>query len=90
MRLVGSPGRRSAAGAKIRLFDRDTRRLLWYEQVAIWGRQSFHSYYAAAEAKRHFGLGDCCSRGVRVEFCPSGRTAEPEEVQGNSTVVARE
>ena len=58
VQLVGKPGNASATGAKIRLYEAGKPgRLLAYEQVAVWGRQSFHSYYAARQTERHFGLG---------------------------------
>ena len=74
VQLVGKPGNASATGAKIRLHEAGKPdRLLAYEQVAVWGRQSFHSYYAARQTERHFGLGPRRTVDVRVEFYPSGR-----------------
>jgi RNA polymerase sigma factor (sigma-70 family) len=91
VRLVGRPGNASATGAKIRLYERgEPGRLLAYEQVAVWGRQSFHSYYAARQTERHFGLGGCPVVNVSVEFYPSGRRVERTNVPADGTVVIAE
>ena len=94
VRLIGRRGNRAAAGAKIRLYEAgspgEPKRLLWYEQVAIWGRQSFHSYYAAAVTERHFGLGPRRAADLRVEFYPSGRRIDRAGVKCDTTVAIRE
>jgi hypothetical protein len=94
VRLIGGRGNRAAAGAKIRLYRPGTgaggRELIGYDQVCLWGRQSFHSYYAAAQTERHFGLGECEEVDVRVEFCPSGRRVELRGVRADRTVTIRE
>ena len=64
--------------------------MLAYEQVAVWGRQSFHSYYAARQTERHFGLGPCSAADVSVEFYPSGRRVERKNVPADGTVVIAE
>ena len=90
VRLIGKKGNRSAAGAKIRVYEAggldDPKRLLWFEQVAIWGRQSFHSYYAASATERHFGLGRREAADVRVEFHPSGKRADRRGVKSRTTI----
>jgi hypothetical protein len=58
--------------------------------VAVWGRQSFHSYYAASRTERHFGLGSCSTVDVQVEFYPSGRRVERKNVRAGRTVVIAE
>src|SRR5262249_21759291 len=91
VQLVGRPGNRSATGAKIRLYEAGRPgRLLAAEQVAVWGRQSFHSYYAARQTERHFGLGPCSAVDVSVEFYPSGRRLERRSVPANGTLVIME
>ncbi|HUT36928.1 MAG TPA: VCBS repeat-containing protein [Planctomycetota bacterium] len=94
VRPIGKKGNRSAAGAKIRVYEAggpgDPRKLLWFEQVAIWGRQSFHSYYAAAVAERHFGLGAREAADLAVEFYPSGKRVEAKAVKADSTTDVRE
>ena len=94
LRLTGRRGNRAAAGAKIRLYEAgglgDRERLLWYEQVAIWGRQSFHSYYAASATERHFGLGAREAVDLCVEFYPSGRRVERRRARSGATVEVRE
>jgi RNA polymerase sigma factor (sigma-70 family) len=91
VQLVGKPGNASATGAKIRLYQAgQPRRLLAYEQVAVWGRQSFHSYYAARRTERHFGLGQHSAVDVSVEFYPSGRCVQRRNVPANGTVVIAE
>jgi hypothetical protein len=91
VQLVGKPGNASATGAKIRLYQAGKpERLLAYEQVSIWGRQSFHSYYAARQTERHFGLGQCSVVDVSVEFYPSGRLVQRKNVPANRTVVIAE
>src|SRR4051812_29404856 len=57
VRVVGAAGNRCAAGAKIRVSESGTGKLLWYEQVVIAGRQSAPSYYSTRGTERHFGLG---------------------------------
>ena len=66
------------------------RKLCDYEQVAVWGRQSFHSYYSAARTERHFGLGKRQRVDVEVEFYPSGKKAVFKEVQADRTILVRE
>jgi len=94
VRLVGRKGNRSAAGAEIRVHSAapagKTGELLWCEQVCPWGRQSVHSYYAAARTERHFGLGRRARVDVTVEFRPSGRRVTRRGVQADRTVVLRE
>ncbi|MGB2824286.1 MAG: VCBS repeat-containing protein [Phycisphaerae bacterium] len=94
VRPIGRRGNRAASGARISIYEAgglgDRRRLLWYEQVAVWGRQSFHSYYTAAVTERHFGLGSREAVDVRVEFHPSGRRVERMSVSSGSTVEVRE
>lgn len=94
VRLVGARGNRSAAGTKIRIYEAgglgDPGRLLWYEQLAVWGRQSFHNYYAHTLTERHFGLGEQTAVDLAVEFYPSQKRKERRALEGNATVVIRE
>ncbi len=91
VRLVGREGNRAAAGAQIRITPAgDAGTLLWQEQVAIWGRQSFHSYYGAAQTERHFGLGDREAVDVSVTFHPSGKRIEKKGVRADATIVIQE
>lgn len=91
VQLVGRPGNASATGAKIRVYKTGLpERLLAYEQVTVWGRQSFHSYYAARQTERHFGLGEHTSVDVSVEYYPSGRRVERRSVSADQTVVIQE
>lgn len=90
IRLIGAPGNRSAAGAKIRVTDRSQpEKLLWFEQVTILDSQSAHSYYSLAPTERHFGLGGRSEVDVRVEFYPSGKNVK-REAKANSTVLISE
>mgnify|MGYP000055983686 CR=1 FL=1 len=90
VRLLGAKGNRCAAGAKIEVFEAGTRKRWGHEQVAIWGRQSFHSYYAASATERHFGLGTREAVEVAVEFYPSRRRVEQSRVKADSVVEIRE
>ncbi len=94
IRPIGAKGNRSAAGAKIWVYEAgglgDTKKLLWFEQVAIWGRQSFHSYYAATVTERHYGLGNREAADVVVEFCPSGKRVEQRGAKAGAAAEARE
>jgi hypothetical protein len=83
VRLVGREGNRAAAGAKVVVGGQT-------EQIAIWGRQSFHSYYAAAATERHFGLGDKESVDVAVTFHPSGKRVEKKGVKADAVIVIEE
>jgi hypothetical protein len=90
VRVVGAPGNRAAAGAVIRITAAgEPEKLLWTEPVAIWGRQSFHSSYAAAATERHFGLGDRDRADVAVTF-PSGRRVERKDVKADATILIEE
>ena len=90
VRLAGRAGNMAAAAAKIRIYEagglNNPSKLLRYEQVGIWGRQCFHSYYAASRTERHFGLGDRQAVDVSVEFHPSHRTAERKGVKADEAV----
>ncbi|HEV7402391.1 MAG TPA: CRTAC1 family protein [Chthoniobacteraceae bacterium] len=90
VRAIGAPGNRCAAGAKIRVLEPGTGKLLWFEQVVIAGRQSAHSYYATPETERHFGLGARTSVDVAVEFYPSGKVVKKGAVATNGTVEVEE
>lgn len=88
--LVGTKGNQAAAGSIIRILDPNTGKLLWHEQVAIWGRQSFHSYYFTTHTQRHFGLGNRQSVDTEVIFYPSGKRVENEGVAADKTVTVSE
>ena len=90
VRLVGAPGNRCAAGAKIRVLEPGTGKLLWYEQVVIAGRQSAHSYYATSATERHFGLGERRKVDLAVEFYPSGKVVKMGAVEGDRAVEVGE
>jgi hypothetical protein len=91
VRPVGAKGNACAAGAKIRIYaPGEPGRLLWYEQVCIWGRQSFHSYYTATQTERHFGLGERDAVNISVEFYPSGKRVERRGIKADTTVEVRE
>jgi hypothetical protein len=87
VRLVGREGNRSAAGARIQI---QGEKPLWNEQIALWGRQSFHSYYAASATERHYGLGDRESVDVSVVFHPSGKRVDKKGVKADAVVVIEE
>ncbi len=90
VRPIGRPGNRGAGGAKIRIFARGGKRLLWYEQVAIYNSQAAASYYGLALTERHFGLGDRLVVDISVEFYPSGRTVWRRMARANGVVVVQE
>ena len=90
VRPIGAGGNRCAAGAKIRVNEPGTGKLLWYEQVVIAGRQTAHSYYSYGTTERHFGLGDLATVDVRVEFYPSGKTVTQGGVKADQTVEIHE
>jgi RNA polymerase sigma factor (sigma-70 family) len=91
VQLIGKPGNASATGAKIRLYEAgNPGKLVAYEQVAVWGRQSFHSYYAARHTERHFGLAARAVVDVSVEFYPSGRRVERKNVPADGIVLIAE
>lgn len=87
VRPVGVKGNRGAAGAKIRVTEPGSGKLLWSEQVTIYDSQASTNSYGAAETERHYGLGDRKEADVTVEFYPSGKTARQEKVPSRS--VAR-
>ena len=84
------PGNRAAAGAKIRVFEPGTKKLLAYEQVAIYDSQAANSYYSYAITERHYGLGKRDTVDVSVEFYPSGKTVDQKGVKANTTVDVKE
>ena len=90
VRLVGKSGNRGAAGAKIRLTERDSpHQLVAFEQVMILDSQSAHSYYSLAPTERHFGLARRQAIDVSVEFYPSGKRVE-RQAAANSIVTVSE
>jgi RNA polymerase sigma factor (sigma-70 family) len=90
VRPIGLAGNKGAAGAKIRLLEPGTNKLLWYEQVAIWDSQASQSYYSFAETERHFGLGKRDKVDVEVEFYPSGKKVVVKDAPANRTVRINE
>ena len=90
IRPIGSRGNRGAAGAKIRIYTHDERRLLWYEQVTIYDSQAATSYYGLPVTERHFGLGNRKMVDVSVEFYPSHRVVWKRGVNANRTVEVSE
>jgi hypothetical protein len=90
VRPIGATGNRAAAGAKIRVHDSASGKLLAYEQVVIAARQTAHSYYTLGETERHFGLGESLLTDVSVEFYPSGKSVRLKGVKPNQVVSMRE
>ncbi len=90
VRPAGLPGNRAAAGAKIRLYEPGSGKLLWYEEVAVFDRQESHSYYARPQTERHFGLGGRETVDVRVDFYPSGKAVWNRTARANQSVLLRE
>lgn len=94
IQLAGVKGNAAAISAKIRLYPAgtagDAKKLCGYEQVAVWGRQSFHSYYSAARTERHFGLGKLDKVDVEVEFYPSGKKVTLKDEKADRVVLVRE
>ena len=90
VRPIGAVGNRGAAGAKIRITEPGSGKLLWFEQVQILDSQSAHSYYSLAQTERHFGLGQRSEVDVSVEFYPSRKSVTEKSVKPNSTLVIEE
>ncbi len=90
IRLIGLPGNRGAAGAKIRIYTHDESRLLWYEQVTIYDSQAAASYYSLPITERHFGLDKWKIVNISIEFYPSQRLIWRRGVPANSVVVIAE
>lgn len=90
VRPIGPAGNRGAAGAKIRVYQPGTQRLIWYEQVAIYDSQAAASYYGLARTERHFGLGSRTSVDLSVEFYPTGSVVHRRGVRAGQTITVRE
>jgi hypothetical protein len=90
VRPIGTSGNRGAAGAKIRVMEAGSAKLLWFEQVQILDSQMAHSYYSLSQTERHFGLGAQRSADVSVEFYPSGKRVEKKAAKANSTITLTE
>jgi hypothetical protein len=90
VRPMSTAGNRGAAGAKIRVMENSSGKLLWFEQVQILDSQIAHSYYSLARTERHFGLGARDMVDVSVEFYPSGKRVEKKAVKANSTIELNE
>lgn len=86
VRPIGAKGNRGAAGAKIRVTEPGSGKLLWYEQVTTYDSQVSTNCYGAAETERHYGLGDRKEADVSVEFYPSGKTVRKDRVPAGSVV----
>jgi hypothetical protein len=90
IRPIGAAGNRGAAGAKIRITEPGSNKLLWFEQVQILDSQSAHSYYVFAQTERHFGLGVRETVDVSVEFYPSGKRVEKKAMKSRSILTVAE
>jgi hypothetical protein len=90
VRLVGRPGNRGAAGAKIHLYAAGTQQLIGNESVAIYCFQAASSYYGQATTERHFGLGGRTNVDVEVEFYPSGRIVRRAATAANGRIYVYE
>lgn len=90
VRPIGAAGDRAAAGAKIRLLEPGSGKLLWYEQVIIAGRQTAHTSYAYGPTERHVGLGDRETVDVSVEFYPSGKVVTRPALKADQVVEVGE
>lgn len=94
VRPIGPAGNKAAAGAKIRVYEAgglaNARKLVGYEQVAVWARQICHSYYSYAQTERHFGLGSRSAVDVSIEFYPSRKKVELKTVAADKTVIVEE
>jgi hypothetical protein len=91
VQLIGAPGNRGAAGAKVRIFEAGKpSSLLWFEQVQILDSQMAHSYYSVARTERHFGLGTRTNVDISVEFYPSGERVEKKAIKANSMLIVAE
>jgi hypothetical protein len=90
VRPVGLAGNRGAAGAKIRIREPGSGRLLRYEQVTIHDSQAAASCYSFARTERHFGLGDRTAVDVAVEFYPAGTTVLRRGVRADQTITIEE
>jgi len=90
VRPIGVAGNRGAAGAKIRITEAGSDKLLWFEQVQILDSQSAHSYYSLAQTERHFGLGSRTEVDVMVEFYPSGRQVKKKAVKPSGVATFTE
>jgi hypothetical protein len=86
VRPVGAKGNRGAAGAKLRITEPGSGKLLWSEQVTIYDSQVSTNYYGAAEIERHYGLGDRKEVDITVEFYPSGKAVRQEKVPARTVV----
>ena len=67
-----------------------TKDLLWYEEVAIFGRQEAQSYSAYKETERRFGLGHRERVDVGVEFYPSHEIVEQKGSRADQSVLIRQ
>ena len=90
IRPVGLAGNRGAAGARIRLREPESGRLLAYEQAIICDSQAAASCFSFARTERHFGLGDRTAVDVSVEFYPSGATVHRRGVRADQTITIAE
>jgi hypothetical protein len=86
VRPIGLAGNKGATGAKIRVYEAGTTKLLWYDEVIIRSKQVQQNYYSFAETERHFGLGSRTSVDVVVHFYPSNKEVKQSGVAANNTV----
>jgi MYXO-CTERM domain-containing protein len=90
IRPVGLSGNKPAANAKIRIYEPNTDRLIWFEEVLIYSKQAQQNYYAFDALERHYGLGDRTTVDVTVTFYPSGTVVRKNGVPANTTFVIGE
>jgi MYXO-CTERM domain-containing protein len=86
VRPIGLPGNHAATGAKIRVYEASSTKLLWYEEIQIHAKQVEQNYYNFSDTERHFGLGSRSSVDVAVQFYPSNKVVKQSGVAANSTV----
>ncbi|HEY3500372.1 MAG TPA: VCBS repeat-containing protein, partial [Polyangiaceae bacterium] len=86
VRPVGAPGNLSGVSSKIRIYEANTDRLLWYEEVLAYSKQAQQNYYAFDELERHYGLDARETVDVTITFYPSGTTVRKDGVERNTTI----
>jgi len=91
IRLSGTIGNKNAAGTKIKIFESETHKLIWYEEIITYCKQAQQNYgYYFGETERHFGLGLRNNIDIEVEFYPSKKVISKLGVKANQIIRIEE
>src|SRR5262249_14998591 len=90
IRPVGLHGNKAGVNSKIRIYEPNTDKLIWFEEVLQFSKQAQQNYYAFDALERHYGLGNRSTVDVTVTFYPSGTVVRKDGANADTTIVIGE